>query len=111
MDITTTKEKDVWLVCPDGHIDFVNSSALEKTLTELLDEGAVQLLLDFSDVAFIASAGFRVLLMASQKLKAVNGTLRICCVNDTVREVFDICGFDKIIDTFDSRDQGLGSFA
>jgi anti-anti-sigma factor len=79
----------------------------ESTLSGLVDEGARRMVLDFSDVPYIASSGLRVLLKLAQRLKTEGGVLRLCAVNDTVGEVFQISGFDKILDVRDARQQAL----
>ena len=55
------------------------------------------LILDFTDVEYISSAGLRVLIATQKKLKADNIPFIIRNVNDTVGEIFRMSGFDKIL--------------
>jgi anti-anti-sigma factor len=55
-----------------------------------------KVVLDFSAVKYISSAGLRVLLIFQKKMLAAHGSLSIVNLNDTVREVFDMTGFSAI---------------
>jgi anti-anti-sigma regulatory factor len=46
---------------------------------------------------FISSAGLRVLLATAQELKLDGGELRVCSLNESIKEVFDISGFSALL--------------
>ena len=74
-----------------GKIDTVTAPALDRELQE--DCGAAQaLVLDFSQVDYISSAGLRILLRLHKRMVERQG-MRIVNANETVREVFSITGF------------------
>jgi len=51
-----------------------------------------------------------VLLATAKKLKATGGDLKICSLNDTVQEVFDISGFSSILTVSANPEEALASF-
>lgn len=110
MEITTTVESGVCIAALNGKFDTASSVGAESTLMDLLDEGNNRMLLDFSDVAYIASSGLRVLLKLAQRLKTESGQLRLCSVNESVGEVLRISGFDKILDVRADRQQALEDY-
>jgi anti-anti-sigma factor len=55
------------------------------------------------------SAGLRVFLAAPKRIKPEEGDIRICNLNETVQEVFDISGFSTILNVFGSLEQSLES--
>lgn len=110
MEITTTVEGSVCVVALRGKFDTASSAEAETELMGSLDAGAERLLLDFSDVAYIASSGLRVLLKLAQRLKAEGGQLRLCSVNENVSEVLRISGFDTILDVFADRRSALDDY-
>ena len=74
-----------------GKIDTVTAPALDRELLE--DCGTAQaLVLDFSQVDYISSAGLRILLRLHKRMVQRKG-MRIIHANETVREVFSITGF------------------
>jgi len=80
----------------EGRLDTVTAPELEKELKESLD-GAESLILDFSKLDYISSAGLRVLLSA-HKMMVGKGGMKITNVNEIVAEVFEVTGFADILD-------------
>lgn len=111
MEIYARNENGIWIVGLIGSFDTASANPAEQELMELLDGGDLKMLLDFSEVAYIASSGLRVLLKVAKRLQKEEGQLRLCGLNDTVIEVFRIAGFDKILAVFETRQQALETFA
>jgi anti-anti-sigma factor len=98
---------DARVIKPKGRLDSSTGPALEAELVSVIDGGARSLLLDFSELLYISSAGLRVVLLAAKRLKASNGRLALCSLNSQIAEVFKISGFDAIIDIHASSDSAL----
>jgi len=110
MEIETTQMIDVRVIEVRGHLDTNTSPEAEEAINALIDDGAEKLLIDFAALEYISSAGLRILLATAKKLKVSGGDLRICGLNETVQEVFDISGFSTILAVSASRDEALASF-
>ena len=78
-----------------GRLD-ANTAPELKTALETGLEGVTELVLDFSGLEYVSSAGLRVLLFARKTMNR-QGKMVIRHVNDTVREIFDITGFLDIL--------------
>ena len=81
----------------------LNGTTLEVALEGRLEaelngsmEGADSLVLDFSKLDYISSAGLRVLLSAHKAMSAKGG-MKITHVNEIVQEVFEVTGFSDIL--------------
>ena len=107
MDITSKNEDKALIISVSGRMDAVTASDFENALTEFLDQGNSALVIDFSDLDYISSAGLRSILASAKKLKGMNGTLSLACLKEVVREVFDISGFSAIIPIYDSVETAL----
>lgn len=110
MDIKTTESGDVRILEVQGHLDTNTSPEAESSINALIDAGATKLLINFAAVEYISSAGLRVLLATAKKLKGAGGDLRICNLNATVQEVFDISGFSSILTVSSNQEEALASF-
>ena len=77
-------------------IDTVTAPDFEN---EILDEMGKfdSLIIDFTNLEYISSAGLRVLIATQKKLKPENIPMTIINVNDTINEIFRMSGFDKIL--------------
>lgn len=109
MQITTTDSGDVKILSFQGNLDTNTSPDAESEINALIDAGAQKLLVNFEKLDYISSAGLRILLATAKKLKASGGDLMICCLNETVQEVFDISGFATILNVTKSEEEALGS--
>ena len=104
MEISTEQIDGVTVARLSGDLDTGTSSIAGDALSALLDDGAQTLLVNLENVGFVSSAGLRVLLSAAKRL---SNKLRVCGLNETVQEVFDISGFTSIFDVYHSEQAGL----
>ncbi len=95
MEIGIDKKENILKVKLDGRLDTVTSPQLEEKLKEEL-AGIVSLQFDFTGLEYISSAGLRVLLSASKRIKK-QGKMEIYHANEEVMEVFTITGFADIL--------------
>ena len=78
-----------------GRVDTITAPDFEKEIRENID-GITKLSIDIADVAYISSAGLRVLLSA-QKIMNKQGEMEILNVQDAIKEIFDVTGFSDIL--------------
>lgn len=96
--ISSTKNQDSLVVTLDGRIDANSAKELEQQCLAWIDGGEKKLILDFSAVNFISSAGLRVILLIAKKLEPVQGKVKLCGLNVTLKDVFEISGFSKLFE-------------
>lgn len=97
MEVSTRTVQDVTIIAFNGNLDSNTSPVAQQALDGVLAGGARKLVVDFTALDYVSSAGLRVLLGAAKKLRGPGGALRLFGLNDTVREVFEISGFSKIL--------------
>lgn len=95
MTIHKNRTDNTLTLAIEGRLDTTTAPALEAVVKEELD-GVTALVFDFTELAYISSAGLRVMLTA-QKIMKQQGTMKVTGVNDVVMEVFDITGFSEIL--------------
>lgn len=107
MNLEQERRDDILILRPLGRLDSSTSPELERLLTEQLDTGSQRLVLDFSGLNYISSAGLRVVLLAGKKLRASKGRMVLVSLQDMVREVFDMSGFLALFAVADTLEEGL----
>lgn len=95
MNIVKTVEGDTLNVKVEGRLDTTTAPDLEAELKTSM-EGVKTLIMDFSDLEYISSAGLRVLLSA-QKVMNKQGNMSVRNVNETIMEIFEVTGFSDIL--------------
>ena len=78
-----------------GRLDTTTAPELEATLNESYS-GVTKLVLDFSTLDYLSSAGLRVLLQA-QKTMNKQGEMVVRNVNETILEIFEVTGFADVL--------------
>ena len=96
MEVKFNKQDSTLTVAISGNIDTVTAPELDTKLQENLS-GIKDLILDFAAVDYISSAGLRVILMANQQMEDVDGNMTVKNVNEDVRDVFEMTGFDSLL--------------
>ena len=96
-----------------GRIDHDNAEDFKAALQPYLSqcEAGGALVLDFSDVTYISSAGFRVLLLAQRHASSLKCALATCGAQAVVMEIFAISKFDKVISCHGSVRDALAKHA
>jgi len=95
MTITKKQNGTTLEIALEGRLDTTTSPELEKELDDVLD-GVEELIMDFSNLEYISSAGLRVLLSVHKALHN-KGRMKVVNPNEIVREVFEVTGFDNIL--------------
>jgi anti-anti-sigma factor len=99
------------LLAPAGRLDANTSGQFEKEVMEQLSLAADGMVMDFSGLGYVSSAGLRVVLLAAKKVKAAGGTFVLCGLSTSISEVFKISGFLKILTVEPDRAGALAHFA
>lgn len=95
MEITKELVGTTLTLTLSGRLDASNAQELTNTLNESLD-GVKNLIFDFTNLKYVASAGLRALLMAQKRMNK-QGSMKICHVDETVMEVLEMTGFADLM--------------
>jgi anti-anti-sigma factor len=96
MDIKQERDGDVVIVRLSGRLDSSAAPSAEEGLAAALIGAPPRLAIDMSDLAYISSAGLRVLLVLAKKVQQQKGKVALGGLVANVREVFAVSGFDTI---------------
>jgi anti-anti-sigma factor len=96
MNITKTYNEKKLTIEVGDRIDTVTAPDFENEINDEMGKFD-SLIIDFSNLEYISSAGLRVLIATQKKLKPENIPMTIKNVNDTISEIFRMSGFDKVL--------------
>ena len=95
MTITKKQNGTQLEIALEGRLDTSTAPELEKELNGSLGS-VTELILNFSQLEYISSAGLRVLLSAHKAMNA-KGNMKVTHINEIVQEVFEVTGFSDIL--------------
>jgi anti-anti-sigma factor len=110
MTFTEERNGEVMILGPSGRIDTANSKVLPEKITQVIDEGVHNLLLDFSAVTYINSLGLRTLITAAKRLANSGGKLVMAEVDVQVRKILEISGLTSVLGVHATRAEALSAF-
>ncbi len=111
MEITQTQQAHALVFALSGRLDAKTSEGFEQQLLAAIAAGNQNVLLDFSKLDYISSAGLRVLLLAARKLQESSGKIALCGLKPTLKTVFDIAGFSNIFSIFASQEEAIAGWS
>jgi anti-anti-sigma factor len=111
MELREESREDIAIIYVSGRLDATSAPELEGALNKTVNDGSRKLVVDFSGLEYLSSAGLRVLLSARKRLVPLGGELVLAGVRPFVREVFDMTGFSKIFSLYNTTDDAFGHFS
>lgn len=96
MNVTTKVENDTLFIELEGRLDTVTSQELASKLPNEKRRN-LDLDLDFAKLQYVSSAGLRLLVLFKKEAQATNNKMVIRNINEVVKEIFSVTGFDKIL--------------
>jgi stage II sporulation protein AA (anti-sigma F factor antagonist) len=98
VDISSyTLENNVMVLVIKGEVDASSAQEMGQSLKGHLAHGHHRIIVDFSEMTFISSAGIRELFHAHREADQLGGELRIAAPTDRIRRILEISGVNMLI--------------
>ena len=109
MPIESRRDSGTLIIQTEERVDSANAQAFYQELDSAIESDDRAVVMDMQRLAYISSAGLRVILQTARKLQQQNAKFAICSLSGTVREVFEISGFDRVIDIHSSQEDAIAA--
>jgi anti-sigma B factor antagonist len=111
MDLTTRDDGRVTIVTVHGNLVIGDpEAAFKKTITRLLEEGRVNLLVDLSGVGFLDSSGLGALVRALTNSQKDGGQTKLLRAGPQVRKLLEMTKLDSVFELHDDLETAVSSF-
>src|SRR3990172_3102992 len=101
MDIHEHRHGAVTVIQPQGALNQADADNLKQRLMTAMEKSLGRLVLDMSAVPFVDSRGLEVMVEANEELAHSGQVLKLCHLNETLREVLDVTGLNPHFEQFD----------
>ena len=99
--------KDTHVITVAGEIDLFTAPEFNQHVSEPIDAGIANVVVDLTKTTFIDSSSLGVLIGAHRRLKLRGGSLVIVCNSDAITKTFRITGLDGVFTLVGSLDDAL----
>jgi anti-anti-sigma factor len=111
MEITSNQFKHCDVVKVTGRLDSSNAPKLVEEIVKITGENRFKIVMDFTQLDFISSAGLRVLISTLKNCRHYNrGDLLLAGLSSNILSVFDLAGFTSIFKINPDVLSAVGSF-
>jgi len=89
----------------NGRIDSMTAQTVQQYLENLTEAGERQIIVDFSRINYISSAGLRVFLLFQKQLQKVDGEIVLCLLSPSIMDIFRMSGFLNLFRILNSLEE------
>ena len=107
MQIDVQQMGAVTVVELNGRVDSTTAKSFGDRLLEALKSDRARVIVDFKNILYISSAGFRILLLAGRRAEETKSKFALCNLTAEVSRLFDLGAFTDLFVIYKSRDEGL----
>ncbi len=109
MNIEIKEVEKATLVELSGRLDGKTTPVAQEAISPLVKDGC-QLVLDFSQVTFMSSAGLRLLISLRRQL-ATSGEMVLVGLSEQIKNTMEITGFLDYFSILETRKEALASLS
>jgi anti-sigma B factor antagonist len=91
----------------EGVVDSTNLEDFFAFINSVFKQGFERIVLDMEFASYLSSGGLSVVIDAYKKADSEGGKLVIARASDTVKDLFGIVQFDKIIEFYENLDEAI----
>jgi len=108
--VDTLAEDNITKIIVEGFLDAHTVPEMEKVIQELLQQHQYRLIVDFSALSYISSAGLGVFMSVIGDVKSNNGDIVLMKMPPKIYKVFDLLGFTEIFSIVDNEEAAISAF-
>jgi anti-sigma B factor antagonist len=111
MDLTSREDGDITILTVNGDLVIGEpETTFKKTITRLLEEGRVNLLVDLSNVGFLDSSGLGALVRALTQSQKEGGQTKLLNAGPQVRKLLQMTKLDSVFEIHSDLEAAVSSF-
>ncbi len=111
MGIETERRGSTLILKADGRVDGANAREFQSDVEAAIEANERAVVMDMEHLSYISSAGLRVILLTAKTLRDQDTKFALCSLSESIQEVFEISGFNKIISIHPSQADALAAFS
>jgi anti-sigma B factor antagonist len=107
LEIEKTEGQGVIVLSLKGQLDALTAGKLKPVIDDLIEAGAPRVVYNLEALELIDSSGIGAFVSTFKRTRAAGGDTKLACIDGQPREVFQVLGFHRYIDVYDSVDKAI----
>ena len=111
VETTVIEENGIYEILVAGDVDASSSINLDNELEKAFQQVNGRVLLNLDKLNYISSAGLGVFISRLEEVKEKNIQLAFCCLQENVKQVFQLLGLEELLELHSDRDSAVASLS
>ena len=107
MELTHDKKGENMIITIKGRLDAASAPVADTAIKKIMEEDCRRVLFILDDLEYLSSGGLRVILGVAKEIKRKEGKFVLCSLNQFVKEIFVVSGFESLIPIEDTVESGI----
>ncbi len=108
--ISRVDSEDLSVLKVGGFLDAHTAADLENAFQTLVDENRYKIIVNFTDLTYISSAGLGVFMGYIEQVRENGGDIKMSNMTPKIFRVFDLLGFPTIYDIFADEFEAVSKY-
>ena len=109
-EVTKNDNESVTVLSVKGYLDAHTAPTLESAFQELVDAKQYNIIVNFTDLNYISSAGLGVFMGFIEDIRKNGGDIKLSSMKPKIYRVFDLLGFPTLYDILDDEKAAMAKF-
>lgn len=110
-NISQRQQQGIQILDIAGELDAHTAPDLERVILKHIEDEQYHLIVNFSSLEYISSAGLGVFMAYIEELRERGGDMKLSNMQPSVYNVFDLLGFPSLYDILDKEAQAIERFS
>ncbi|HPI38212.1 MAG TPA: STAS domain-containing protein [Ignavibacteriaceae bacterium] len=93
-----------------GYLDAHTAPELENAFSGLITDNKFKIVVNFTDLKYISSAGLGVFMAFIESVRSNNGDIKLAAMQPNVFNIFDLLGFPLLYEIFNTEEEAVNKF-
>jgi anti-sigma B factor antagonist len=109
-NVSSRVNGEVHLIDVKGYLDAHTAPELENEFNKLIEKKQFKVVVNFSELNYISSAGLGVFMAYVETMREEKGDIKFSNLKDDVYSIFDLLGFPVLYEFFKEEEEAIKKF-
>ena len=109
-NVSSREDGEISVVKVEGYLDAHTAPDLENEFNKMIENKRHKIVVNFSDLNYISSAGLGVFMAYVETMREESGDIKFSNLKEDVYSIFDLLGFPVLYEFYDDEEEAIKKF-